>query len=170
MENLNLHKQRLVTILIGALGLIFLFLPWLKVQSFGGSASHMGYNIWGGIITAIAFAAAIASSLLLGDKTKPFDKQGKLIAIIAFAVAFLFTLIVLIASSGSGQQTAGFYVIEVKKSPGIGVWLTLVLELGGLAWVTGVLDKLAQHNAAAAGSAPPPTPPNPPAPPTPPQS
>lgn len=160
MQNVNLHKQRLVTIGIGALGLIFLFLPWIKT----GSASHMGYGIWGGIICALAFAVAIVDSILLGDKTKPFDKQGKLIAIISFALALLLTIIVLISASGTSQVSNGYFVVEFKKSAGIGVWLSLILEIGGLVWVTGILDKLIQqqsttHPSMPTGAPPPPPPP-----------
>jgi drug/metabolite transporter (DMT)-like permease len=165
MEKLNLHKQRLITIAIAGLGLIFLFLPWVKE----GTTSHMGYGIWGGIASALAFAVAIVDSILLGDKTKSFDKQGKLIATIAFAFALLLTIIVLIASSGTGQQATQFgFAIEVKKSAGIGVWLALILEIAGLVYLTGVLDKLMQQNASTPGSTPkPPTSSAPPPPPKP---
>lgn len=157
MQQINLHKQRLITVAIAALGLIFLFLPWVKLAG----QSNMGYVVWGGIISALAFAAVIANSILLGDKTKPFDKQGKLIAIIAFAVAFLFTIIVLIVSNGTTQVQQGFYVFEVKRSAGIGVWLTLILEIGGLVFISGILDQLLQQKAGmnVPNQAPPPPPP-----------
>jgi len=159
MENVNLHKQRLITIGIGALGLIFLFLPWIKT----GNSSNMGYAIWGGIICALAFAVVIVDSILLGDKTKPFDKQGKLIAIISFAFALLLTIIVLISASGTSQVSNGYFVVEFKKSAGIGVWLSLILEIGGLVWVTGILDQLlAQQKFTAPGSTSTPPPPPPP--------
>jgi hypothetical protein len=123
----------------------------------------MGYGVWGGIISALAFAVVIVDCILLGDKTKPFDKQGKLIAIIAFALALLLTIIVLIASNGNGQVSNGFFVVEVKKSTGVGVWLSLILEIAGLLWVSGILDQLMQQKPAASG--PTQMPPPPPAPP-----
>lgn len=163
MQNVNLHKQRLIAAAIAGLGLIFLFLPWVKLGA--GVGSKMGYAVVGGIISAIAFVAIIADSLAIGDKTKPFDKTGKLIAIIAFAIAFLLTLI--IAFGGSQKVPNGVFEIEIKSSPGIGVWLTMILEIAGLLWVTGILDKLMQQKTTSSGgfppSAPPPPPPPPPA-------
>jgi hypothetical protein len=155
MQNVNLHKQRLIAIAIGVLGLIFLFLPWIKM----GSTSHMGYGIWGGIICALAFAVVIVDSILLGDKIKPFDKQGKLIAIISFALALLLTIIVLISSSGTNQVSNGYFVVEVKESAGIGVWLSLILEIAGLVWVSGIADKFMQSSMSPGPSGPPPPPP-----------
>ena len=156
MQQVNLHKQRLISAIIAVLGLIFCFLPWIKI----GTESHMGFGIWGGIASALAFAVVIAVSILIGDKTKAFDKQGKLIAIIAFGLALLLTIIILISASGTGQQSNGFYIFEVKKSAGIGVWLALILEIAGLLWVTGILDQLMQQKpTTAAPTAPPPPPP-----------
>ena len=157
MQNVNIHKQRLIAIAISVLGLIFLFLPWIKV----GTSSHMGYGIWGGIASALAFAGVIVDCILLGDKTKAFDKQGKMIAMIAFGFALLLTLIIALTASGTGQETNGFFIIEVKKSSGIGVWLTLVLEIIGLLWVSGLVDQLLQPKTVAAGTTPPPPPPSP---------
>lgn len=163
MQQINLHKQRLITIIIAILGLIFLFLPWVRnsAEGFQGS-SNMGYAIWGGVISAIAFAAAIAISLLMGNKMQAFDKQGKLITIIAFAIALLFTIIVLIVASGSENQMTNMgFPVQVKKSAGIGVWLTLILEIGGLVFISGILDQLLQQKAGmnVPNQAPPPPPP-----------
>jgi hypothetical protein len=160
MQNVNLHKQRLITVAMAALGLIFLFLPWATLGA--GIGSKMGYAIVGGIISAIAFAGIIVDSLVLGDKTKPFDKTGKLIAIIAFAIAFLMTLIV--AFGGSEKVSNGVFEMEIKRTAGIGVWLTLILEIAGLLWITGVLDKLMQQKTSSSGGFPPSAPPPPPPP------
>jgi drug/metabolite transporter (DMT)-like permease len=166
MENLNLHKQRLITVIVGILGLIFLFLPWQKVTAQGyEGTSHMGFTIWGGIICAIAIVVVIADSIFIGDKIRPFDKQGKIIAIACFAIMFLMTIIVLIASSDSEQLRTNLGdIVEVKKSAGIGAWLSLVLELVGLAWVSGILDKLnlTTTPSSVTHSGPPPPPPPPP--------
>ncbi|MBS1631574.1 MAG: hypothetical protein JST10_03265 [Bacteroidetes bacterium] len=164
MQQVNLHKQRLITVAIAALGLIFLFLPWIKNSAQGfQTSSNMGYVIWGGIICAIAFAAAIATSLLIGNKMQAFDKQGKLIAIIAFAAALLFTIIFLITASGTENQMTNLgYAVQVNKSAGIGAWLCLILEIGGLVFVSGILNKLMQQNTMAgrpASNTPPPPPP-----------
>lgn len=164
MQQVNLHKQRLITIGIAVLGLIFLFLPWIKNSAQGFQTfSNMGYVVWGGVICAIIFAAVIVISLLIGNKMQAFDKQGKLIAIIAFAVALLFTIIVLIAASGTeNRMTNQGFAVQVNKSAGIGVWLTLIVEIGGLVFVSGILDKLTQQGTTSGRpipNVPPPPPP-----------
>src|SRR5262245_6648338 len=114
MENVNIHKQKLITIILAALVLILLFLPWQKIPALQKS-SYMGYTIWGGIICAVAAAGAIGNCLL-GDKLQPYTKQSKMIAIICFAAIFLFSLIVAIASSGTVQiDIGGGYLMEAKK-------------------------------------------------------
>jgi hypothetical protein len=164
MENLGLHKQRLITIIIAALVLILLFLPWQKQSAQGfQSTNYMGYTIWGGIICAVAAAGAIVNSLL-GNKLQPFSKQTRIIGIVCFAVVFLFSLIVAIASSGTQQaQTEMGYIVEIKKSAGIGAWLTMVIGLAGIAWTSGILNQLMTPQRPA-GSMPPPPPPPPPPP------
>lgn len=157
MENVNIHKQKLITIIMAALVLILLFLPWQKIPALVKS-NYMGYTIWGGIICAIA-AAAAAGNCLMGNQRQPFTKQTKIIAIVCFAVIFLFALIVAIASSGTEQVDGGGYYVEVKKSAGIGAWLTMVVGLAGIAWTSGILGQLMQQKPA--GSMPPPPPPPP---------
>jgi hypothetical protein len=167
MQNVSIHKQKLVAIIIAALVLILLFLPWQKQSAQGfQSTNYMGYTIWGGIICAIGAAGAVVTCLL-GNKLQPFTKQTKIIAIVCFAIVFLFALIVAIASSGSQQaQTNEGYIVEIKKSAGIGAWLGMVVGLAGIAWTSGILGQLMQQKPAGPMPAGPPPPPPPP-PPTP---
>ena len=97
MEQLNLHKQKLYALIAAGVGVISMFLPWWKI-SFGGgfgfsmpSASVNGMQGIG-IIAFLGFAGA-AVLCFLGDKTKPFDGQFKLIAAACFAGAALIALI-----------------------------------------------------------------------------
>lgn len=161
MENVNIHKQKLITIILAALVLIFCFLPWIKQSAQGfQTSSNMGFTVWGGIICAIGAVGAVIACLM-GNKLEPFSKQTKIIAIVCFVVIFLFALIVAIASSGTEQaQTNIGYIVEVKKSAGIGSWLTMILGLAGIAWTSGILNQLMQSKPV--GSIPPPPPPPPP--------
>lgn len=162
MQQVNLHQQKLITVLIGIVGIIFLFLPWQKIQ---GGQSYMGFSIWGGIICGVAIVALIASCLVVGDRTKPFDKQGKMIAMICFGLMLLLTIIILATSGGTKQQALNqFYIVEIKTTTGIGVWLSLILELGGIAWVSGILNQLIQQKSFLSGPVPPSAPPPPPTP------
>ena len=173
MQNVNLHMQRIVSIIIGVLGLIFCFLPWVKEGEGYGSVSHMGFSIWGGIVSALAIAGVIVNCLLIGDRTKPFDKQGRIIAMICFAVMFLLAILVLVGSGTEQTRLNDYYVLEVKKSAGIGVWLTLVISLAGLALSSGLLNAAFAAKSTMAGpstTAPPPAATTTPAPTPPPTS
>lgn len=98
MEQMNLHKQKLYAVIIAAVGLISCFLPWWKV-SFGGLGGFGGggYSINGmrdlGIIAFLAFAGAGVVTFVMGDKTKPFTGQVKMIAAACFGGAGLIALI-----------------------------------------------------------------------------
>jgi len=97
MEQLNLHKQKLYALIIAAVGLISVFLPWYKL-SFGGYFGGVGgYSVNGmhgiGIVTFLGFIAAGAVTFAMGDKTKAFDGQPKMIVAACFGGAGLFALI-----------------------------------------------------------------------------
>ncbi|HEX2608011.1 MAG TPA: hypothetical protein VHK91_11550 [Flavisolibacter sp.] len=115
MEQMNFHKQKLYALIAAAIGVIAMFLPWWKV-SFGGfiSTSVNGMHDLG-ILAFIGFIAAGALTYM-GDKTKPFAGQNKLIVAGCFGGAALFTLIQYL------QQTS---------FTAFGMWLSLVAGIGG---------------------------------------
>jgi hypothetical protein len=98
MEQMNLHKQKLYAVIIAAIGLISVFLPWWKV-SFGGFGGFGGggYSINGlrdlGIIVFLGFIGAGVVTFAMGDKTKAFEGQVKMIVAACFGAAALFALI-----------------------------------------------------------------------------
>ncbi|MFI5130823.1 MAG: hypothetical protein ACHQFX_12555 [Chitinophagales bacterium] len=96
MEQLNLHKQKLYALIAAALGLISMFLPWWKL-SFGGFGGLGAYSVNGmhdlGIISFFGFIGAGILTFVMGDKTKPFEGQAKMIVAACFASAGLFALI-----------------------------------------------------------------------------
>ena len=120
MDQLNFHKQKLYALIAAGIGLIAMFLPWWKI-SFGGifNVGGMGASINGlhglGILVFLGFAGAGVLSFL-GDKTKPFDGQFKLIAAGCFAGAALITLI---------------QFLRASSFTGIGIWLSLIAGIGG---------------------------------------
>jgi hypothetical protein len=159
--NLNLHMQRIVTLIIAAVILIFLFLPWLKKSAQGyQTTTYMGFAIWGGIVCAVGVAGVIVTCLM-GDRLQPFTKQTKVIAMVCFGIILLIAIIAAIASSGTEQAQNEYYqIVEQKKSAGIGAWLTIVAGAAGLAWVSGILNQLmAGRTTSPASFSPPPTPP-----------
>jgi len=96
MEQMNLHKQKLYAIIIAAIGLISVFLPWWKV-SFGFGGFGGGYSINGfrdlGIIVFLGFVGAGVVTFAMGDKSKAFEGQIKMIVAACFGAAALFSLI-----------------------------------------------------------------------------
>ena len=89
----GLHKQKLYGLIIAAVGLIAVFLPWWKI-SFGGFG---GYSVNGmrdlGIITFLGFVGAGVVTFVMGDKTQAYAGQERLIVAGCFAGAGLFALI-----------------------------------------------------------------------------
>jgi len=75
------------------------FLPWWKVSygGFGGYGGLGSYSVNGmhdlGIITFLGFIGAGVLTFAMGDKTKPFEGQPKMIVAACFAGAGLFALI-----------------------------------------------------------------------------
>lgn len=108
MENLNLHKQKLYALIAAGVGLIACFLPWWSF-SFGGFG---GYSINGmhdlGILSFLGFVGAGVVTFVMGDKTKAFDGQPKLIVSACFAGAGLFAIIQFLRQSSF--TTFGLYL------------------------------------------------------------
>ena len=98
MEKLNLHKSKLYAVILAAIGVVSCLLPWWHV-SFGG---YGGVSINGlhrlGIVSFIAFLGAGAVPFLMGDKSKPFEGQDKMIEAACFGGAAAFAVITLVAN------------------------------------------------------------------------
>lgn len=129
MEQMNLHKQKLYALVIAAVGLIACFLPWWKVSfgSFGGFGGG-GYSVNGmhdlGIIAFLGFAGAGVVTFIMGDKTKPYDGQPKMIVAACFGAAALFTLIQFL------RQT---------RFTSFGLYLALLAGVAGALLVWGII-------------------------------
>ncbi len=156
MENLNLHKLKLYSIIGAAIALIAMLLPW-QTYSFGGGfggfgrgGSINGFRGWGWI--SLLGLLAVVAAALMGDKTKAYDETSRVVALAGFggvaAGALIFLIRVMSVKSGGG----------FNSSPGFGLFICLVVGLAGLAVILGLV-KLPDTK--------PPSPPGPPpAPPT----
>src|ERR1700741_734988 len=98
MEQMNFHKQKLYALIAAGVGVISCFLPWwsFSLGAFGGYSVNGMHDL--GILTFLGFIGGGVFSFL-GDKTKPFEGQFKLIAACCFAGAALFTLIQFLRAS-----------------------------------------------------------------------
>lgn len=185
MQQINLHQRKLYAMAEAALALIGMLLTWTNEKNFltGQTSSQNGFNSWG-YLALIGIIGVIVATLLMGDKTKEYDKNTKNIVMGAFAliaagaIIYFFALGAAEKSAINDQQRQlqqlGYQLQNGAQSytanAGPGLWMTFGAGLIGLAWVAGVLDKLAtpktQAPAAATTAAAPAAPPAPQPPPT----
>ena len=121
----GLHKQKLYALIVAAAGIISCILPWWKI-SYGGYG--IGASINGlhdlGWITFLGFIGAGVVTFVMGDKTKPYEGQEKMIAAACFGAAGAIALIQFL------RQT---------KFASFGLFLAIILGVAGALWVWGIL-------------------------------
>lgn len=129
-NSINMHQQKLYSLIGGGIGFIGLILPWVSYGGFGGmgGTSGNGFSGWG-ILSLFGVIGVVVSSFM-GDKMQPYDNNFKLVAIGSFVALALGALIVFMQLSNSGFG-------GVKS--GIGVWLCMIAGILGVLWVTGVI-------------------------------
>jgi hypothetical protein len=90
MEKLGLHKQKLYSVIIAAIGIVSCLLPWWHI-SFGGFGGYGGVSVNGlhklGIVVFNAFIGAGALPFVMGDKSKEYIGQEKTISLACFGAA-----------------------------------------------------------------------------------
>jgi len=122
----TMSKQRKGMLIISAVGIIAVFLPWVTISVMGLSQSTNGFR-GVGILVFLAFIVSGILSLA-GDQARSLDRTMWTGALIAGAIALVFTGISLINNSG-GAGDFGF----ADKGFGIGIWIALAASLGVLA-------------------------------------
>ena len=102
MEQMNLHKQKLYALILAAVGIVSCLLPWWHVSYASFGLAGGGISINGlhklGIVTFIGFIGAGIVPFVIGDKTKAFEGQDKMITAACFGGAAVFALITLLAN------------------------------------------------------------------------
>ncbi len=103
MEKMNLHKSKMIALIIAAVGIVSCLLPWWHVSFAGyGGFGGAGYSINGlhrlGIVSFIAFIGAGVVTFIMGDKSKPYEGQEKMITAACFGGAAVFAVITLVAN------------------------------------------------------------------------
>jgi hypothetical protein len=120
----SLHKQKLYALIVAAVGVISCILPWWKI-SFGG---YGGVSVNGlhelGWITFLGFIGAGVVTFVMGDKTKAYEGQEKLITAACFAGAGAIALIQFL------RQT---------KFVSFGIFLAIAAGVLGALWVWGIV-------------------------------
>ena len=138
MEKINLHQQKLYSLFAAGGALLGLILPWAVVSMGGfggfggGNQSSNGFGGWG-LLSLLGIIGVIVASLM-GDKTKEYDKNMKLVAMSSFGGIILGAFIVFMQLSGN---RGGMGIGGVKT--GIGLWITLLAGVAGILWVAGII-------------------------------
>jgi|SRR5688572_3950135 hypothetical protein len=123
MEQVNLHKQKLYSLIIAGVAFISLLLPWLDFFLI----QRNGLRDWG--LLSLLGVGGVVAACLIGNKALPFDDQFKKIALASFGAIGLGALIFFIRLSSKGGSEA----------TGIGVWLCLIIGVLGVLWVMGIV-------------------------------
>jgi len=138
MEKLGFHKSKLYSLILAAVALVSMILPWISVKAAGGfggiGASKNGFGSWG--LLVLVGIGLVAAACFMGDKAKPFDDMGKKLALGGFGAIGGGALIYLIrVLTIGGGKYGGF----VKVSPGIGLFLGLAAGAIGLLLLLGIV-------------------------------
>ncbi len=131
MENLNLHKLKLYSLIVAGVALIAIFLNWISwsIGGYGGGGAN-GLRGWG--LLSLIGVGAVAAACFMGDKSKEFDANGKKIAMGGFGAIALGALLFFLRLSSVG---GGFGGIKA----GLGLWICLAAGLAGLALIFGLI-------------------------------
>ena len=121
----NLHKQRLYSLIIAALALMTLFLPWITVGFLG---SLNGFRGWG--ILSLLGVLAAAASAFAGNKTMAYDDTMRKIAVGSFGAIALGALIFVLTKNSNYGPFAG---------TGVGTWICLIVGLIGVILLLGLV-------------------------------
>ncbi len=180
MQQINLHKTKLVALLEAAFAFIALFLTWttetltaggqqggggFDLRNFGGQAgfnqmnnmmnqaTQNGFNSWG-YLTLVGIIGVFIVTLFMGDKTKDYDKQTKNLVLLSFAAIAAGAIIYYLRLNSVSKEVAMVAQQRMgaiySAKAGMGLWTALLAGLIGLAWVTGLMNKLGTPAAAPA--------------------
>lgn len=138
MENLNLHKQKLYCLILAGVGLIAMLLPWRTISGFNVATGFHGLGY-----IALLGIAGIAIATFMGDKTKEYEGQTKMIALGSFAVIALAAVLVIATKVSYGS----FRGPKISTSPGMGLFLAIAVAAAGLLFLMGII-KIPQKPAA----------------------
>lgn len=110
----TMNKQRKAILITAVIGIVAMFLPWVKITVFGMSSSANGMHGRGFIIFACFVGAGVAA--FLGDQTKTLEKKFWFISLICGGLATLLMLLELISASSKNYfsyLSFGFYLAIV---------------------------------------------------------
>jgi hypothetical protein len=132
----QLHKQRIFSLIIAGISLIFIFLPWWSYDTSFFSYKINGFRNLG--LLSVAGIVGVIIIVCAGDKTQLFAGKIKTIALISFGAIMMGA----IAAIALPPALSGY---GLSANSGIGLWLTLVSGLMGILVVSGLLKIKSQN-------------------------
>ena len=120
-----MHKQRIIIIVIAALGMLATFMPWIKAPIIGSVDGTDG----DGWITLALFAVALAISLL-GDRTQKIKTKKLYIASLAGIIAAGIGILDITNVKSSMDDINSIFSGTLNISVGYGLYL---IVLAGIA-------------------------------------
>ena len=165
MQQMNIHKTKLVALAEAALALIGMFLAWtiekypaqFLNQQGGGqgmtSTTLNGFNSWGWL-ALIGILIVIVAVFFVNHFSLDFNNSAKMLAIAGFALIAAGALIYFFTLNSAGKQAmqlAQQRGINYTASSGMGLWSTFIAGLVGIAWITGLLNKISMPKQQAPG-------------------
>ena len=118
----SLPKSSIVIAIISAIGAIGVFLPWFSVYSLFGSITVSGISRTWGLLTFLAFAGAIATSLF-SKQMKLNEAISKNLPLYTGGGALLFSAISFIRILTSGYAGAAGFGLYISLLAGIALVL-----------------------------------------------
>ena len=133
-----MNKQRLAILILAAVGVISVFLPWVSMPLIGSVNGAHGI----GWLVFVLYAATIVVSLLC-DRTQPLAGKMLYAAIAPSAVARLISLwkLVEFKSSMAGAMEDNPFAEALGASVSLGIGLILVVVAGFAVVAAGFLIK-----------------------------
>ncbi|MGG9962036.1 hypothetical protein [Ferruginibacter sp. SUN106] len=136
----TMNKQRKFILIAAAVGIIGMFLPWVKISIFGFEGGSVNGMHDKGILVFLCFIGAGAVAYL-GDQTKNLDKTFWFIALACGALATVMMLWFFLDMTGGGVSflSIGFYLSALAA---IGVLLAAYLFRSPTDSIKGGFDSL----------------------------
>jgi hypothetical protein len=131
MEQMNLHKHKLYSLIAAGIALVALLLPWVSISFLGVSQSWNGLRGWG--LLSLVGVLAVGALSFMGNKPDNYTSEYKKYVMIAFGAVAVGAVLFFLRKS----SVAGGYNNLVKT--GIGLWICLIAGLAGLAFNYGLI-------------------------------
>lgn len=133
MKQLNFHKQKLYALIAAGIALVGLLLPWITVTVPGYTNSINGFHGWG--VLSFIGVLVVAFLSFMENRSDDYSAENKKYVMVAFGAIALGALLFLLRKNA---YSGGSYNSELVRT-GIGLWLTILAGIGGLAIVYGLI-------------------------------